>query len=84
VPPVAAGPQSMPVCRRLRSKGTPGISYDDGVSFEAGFIPTATFWCTATAEAVGPDDAPAHPHVCVPGRICFTAPQPQERDEPPH
>ena len=59
------------VCRRLRSKGTPGVNYDDSVTFDAGYVSTATFWCTATADVVGPDDAYAHPHVCVPGRGCF-------------
>jgi hypothetical protein len=39
-----------------------------------GYVSTATFWCTATADAVGPDDASTHPHVCVAGRVCFAAP----------
>jgi hypothetical protein len=59
------------VCRRLRSKGTPGMGYQDGVSFAAGYIATATFWCTATAGVVGPDDSYVHPHVCIATRICF-------------
>lgn len=61
------------VCRRLRSKGTPGSTYDDVVTFATGYVPSATFWCTATADAVGPDDAPTHPHVCLAGRRCFVA-----------
>jgi hypothetical protein len=59
------------VCRRLRSKGTPGVTYDDAVGFETGFVPTATFWCTASGDAVGPDDSYVHPHVCVASRSCF-------------
>jgi hypothetical protein len=45
----------------LRSKGTPSVAYDDHVSFDVGYISTASFWCTATADTVGPDDACAHP-----------------------
>ena len=66
----------IPVCRRLRSKGMPGVAYDHAVSFEAGYITTATFWCVVTADPVGPDDNLAHPHTCVPGRACYRAPEP--------
>lgn len=67
------------VCRRVRSKGTPGIRYDSAVDWETGYVSTATFWCVATGESVGPDDAQVHPHVCGEGRLCFRAPS----DEPP-
>lgn len=68
-------PPELPiVCARLRSRGTPGVLYADRVSFDMGYVSTATFWCTDTADAVGPDDLYVHPHVCVGGRICFTAP----------
>jgi len=76
-PPVAERPPI--VCGRLRSKGTPGLSYEDSVGFAAGWISTATFWCTATAEAIGPDDDTVHPHTCVEGRGCFATPRPQDR-----
>jgi hypothetical protein len=58
------------VCRRLRSKGA-GVVYGDAVTWEAGYRPTANFWCLATADAVGPDDGFVHPHACVSPRRCF-------------
>lgn len=77
----AAAQQTPIVCRRLRSKGTPGVSYDGSVSFDAGYISTATFWCSATTGAVGPDDSYVHPHACVAGRICFERPREQLHEE---
>ena len=62
------------VCRRVRSKGTPGVRYDSAVAWEVGYVSTATFWCVATGESVGPDDEQVHPHVCGEGRLCFRAP----------
>jgi hypothetical protein len=64
-------PDAPIVCRRLRSKGTPGVNYDKGMGFDAGYVSTATFWCTATADVGGPDDSYVHPHVCVSCRSCF-------------
>jgi len=64
-----------PVCRLLRSKGAPGVTYDEFVSWEAGDVSTATFWCLATAEPVGPDDGFVHAHACVEGRACFEPPR---------
>jgi hypothetical protein len=78
--PMATTPDVPTACRRLRSKGTPGVVYDDRVSFDAGYVSTATFWCTATADPVGPDDASVHPHACVAGRICFVAPRGQNHE----
>ena len=66
------------VCRRLRSKGTPGVNYSPSVGFDAGYISTATFWCVRTADATGPDDSYVHPHACVAPRICFEPPMPEE------
>ena len=71
-------PDAPAVCRRLRSKGTPGVQYEAFVSFDAGYVSTATFWCLATAEPVGPDDSYVHPHACVAPRACFAAPGPDE------
>ena len=79
--PTGGAQQTPIVCRRLRSKGTPGVSYEGSVSFDAGYISTATFWCTATADAVGPDDSYVHPHACVAGRICFEPPRDQVHEE---
>lgn len=62
------------VCRRMRSKGTPGVRYDASVDWETGFVSTATFWCVATGESFGPDDDQVHPHVCGEARVCFRAP----------
>jgi len=62
------------VCGRLRAKGTPGMGYEHGLSFDAGYVSTANFWCAATAGVVGPDDSYVHPHVCTATRICFAVP----------
>ena len=59
------------VCRLLRSKGA-GVVYGDPVTWEAGYVSTATFWCLTTADAMGPDDGLVHPHACVGGRLCFS------------
>jgi hypothetical protein len=64
-------PTTPMVCRRLRSKGTPGATYEDTASWQSGFTSTASFWSTATGDAVGPDDSYVHPHVCVAVRACF-------------
>jgi hypothetical protein len=72
--PISRMPDAPIVCRRLRSRGTPGVTYDDKVSFDAGYVSTATFWCTATADPVGPDDSYVHPHRCCKGRACFVPP----------
>jgi hypothetical protein len=62
------------VCRRVRSKGEPGVRYDAAVAWDVGFVSTATFWCVATGESVGPDDDLVHPHACGEARVCFRAP----------
>ena len=58
------------VCRMIRSKGA-GVTYGDPVRWTSGFHPNAVFWCLLTADPVGPDDGPVHPHACVEGRACF-------------
>jgi hypothetical protein len=60
------------VCERLRAKGA-GVVYGTRVTFDAGFAPTATFWCLETADPVGPDDGFVHPHVCLETRGCYCA-----------
>ncbi len=65
------------VCARLRSKGAPGVTYDDNVSWAAGFISTATYWCIDAADVVGPDDGFVHPHVCTASRECFRRADPE-------
>ena len=58
------------VCRRLRAKGAWG-TYGEPVTWEAGYISTATFWYLGTADVIGPDDDFVHPHVCGQWRSCF-------------
>jgi hypothetical protein len=58
------------ICRQLRSKGA-WVRYGEPVTWEAGYISTAIFWCLGTADVIGPDDGFVHPHVCVKGRACF-------------
>jgi hypothetical protein len=64
--------QAAVVCRSIRSKGA-GVAYGEAAGWESGYYPNAVFWCLNTAEPVGPDDGFVHPHVCVAGRVCFTA-----------
>lgn len=70
--PIAENPV---VCRRLRAKGTPGMHYTELVDFDDGYCDSATFWCLATGEPVGPDDGFVHPHACIAGRECFKHPE---------
>jgi hypothetical protein len=72
-----------PVCRRLRSMGTPGIRYDAAVEWDSGFVSTATFWCVATGDSVGPDDDFVHPHSCGGARGCFREPREESEDSQP-
>ncbi len=50
------------------------MGYEHGLSFDAGYVSTANFWCAATAGVVGPDNSYVHPHVCTATRICFAVP----------
>jgi hypothetical protein len=43
------------VCRRLRAKGG-WVPCGEPVTWEAGYISTAIFWCLGTADVIGPDD----------------------------
>jgi hypothetical protein len=61
--------QTVPVCRRLRTKTAFGNS--------TGYTPwqtgssTAAYWCLDTMSSSGPDDALVHPGCCKEGRGCF-------------
>ena len=77
-----AEPRPPRVCRRVRSMGTPGVRYESSVAWEAGFVSTATFWCVATGECVGPDDDQVHPHACGEARECFRAPLDAPEESP--
>lgn len=61
-------------CRMLRTKAYFGtyVSGDEG--WQEGDSSTATYWCLATMESAGPDEALAHPHQCRPERGCFEPP----------
>jgi hypothetical protein len=59
-----------PVCRMIRAKGA-GVPYGEPVRWSCGFQPNAVYWCLRTADPIGPDDGPVHPHTCIGGRECF-------------
>lgn len=64
-------PEEKPlVCTRLRTKGG-WVPYGERVTWEAGFIANAIFWCIETGDPVGPDDSPVHPHRCTAVRPCY-------------
>lgn len=66
-------PASVPqVCRLLRTKATFGaVIGGEVVPWEAGENAAASYWCLLTSGAVGPDEAPVHPHPCLEGRACW-------------
>ena len=59
------------LCSRLRTKGMFVTGYD-GPPPDMPFLPdTAVYWCNRSGWAMGPDDRPANPDRCAPGRGCF-------------
>jgi hypothetical protein len=68
------------VCRLLRARGAYGRSAD-GSAWQSGDSSVEAYWCLATMEPVGPDDALVHAHACRAGRGCF-APSAERRAEP--
>jgi hypothetical protein len=58
------------VCERIRAKGA-AVPYGQRVTWRAGYVSTAIFWCLGTGDPIGPDDGFVHPHVCVSPRPCF-------------
>lgn len=58
------------VCRLLRTK-TAFSSGTAGELWKLGDSTTAVYWCLATMEPCGPDDAYCHPHQCGARRACF-------------
>jgi hypothetical protein len=61
------------VCQMLRSRG--GVDdHFDNIDWRHGHSSTATYWCLATMETVGPDDHYAHAQLCRDGRSCFRKP----------
>ena len=63
---------STPPCKHLRAKKMFIPSEAEDVFAEQS-EPHAEplFWCNCTQCAVGPDDQPSHPKVCVPTRNCY-------------
>ncbi len=55
------------VCRLLRTK----TAFSSGDLWKLGDSTTAVYWCLATMEPYGPDDAYCHPHQCGRRRGCF-------------
>ncbi len=61
----------VPCCRWLQTK----MQHCAGVDMRVGpgrvrISETATYWCEQTSTSFGPDDAPAVPERCQPGRGC--------------
>lgn len=57
------------ICRRLRTKMYYVLGRDEvDLSHSS---PTAQYWCSSTATALGPDDVCCSPEACRPGRGCF-------------
>ncbi len=71
LPPTVATEAELPrVCRLLRTKTYFGAAAE-GALWKLGRSTTASYWCLATMEPFGPDDAYCHPHVCGGERGCF-------------
>lgn len=61
------------VCRLLRSRGAYGRSSDEA-AWQTGDSSLEAYWCVATMEPFGPDDALVHAQACRAGRRCFSPP----------
>jgi hypothetical protein len=60
------------LCRCLRTKAAFGSVVGEE-AWQLGDSSTAVYWCLATMEPVGPDEAPVDVHACRAGRRCFRA-----------
>ncbi len=60
---------SMPVCKRLRSRGFYNAEPDEMDHFA--FSPESSCWCAQTVTVLGPDDVLCSIEMCQPGRSCF-------------
>ena len=67
------------VCRRLRTKMYYIVGRDHLDVVEGS--PSAQYWCSRTANVLGPDDVYCSPLTCCPGRACFE-PDPQAGGTP--
>ena len=60
---------SMPICKRLRSRGYYHAEPEEMEHFE--FSSESSCWCVHTATLLGPDDILCSIDMCQPGRSCF-------------
>lgn len=67
-------PSPAAVCRMLRTKTHYGTYTSTDTPWQDGDSTTAVYWCLATMEQAGPDDAFAHPHDCTAPRPCYQKP----------
>lgn len=63
------------ICRRLRTRMYYVLGRDHQDLFENS--PSAVYWCSLTATALGPDGVYCSPAVCYEARRCF---EPEEGD----
>jgi hypothetical protein len=69
--PNSARRVELPVlCKYLRCKSAYG-AVEDSTAWQLGTDAAEVYWCLATMEAFGPDDAYAHATVCRDGRGCY-------------
>jgi hypothetical protein len=63
-----------PLCRYLRTKRMyiPALAEETSEA-DSQAIDQSFYWCNKTLAALGRDDNPVHPCVCVPGRSCHEA-----------
>lgn len=62
----------IPCCVHLRTKTQ--YYMQDEMEAGPGFIKitdAGTYWCGKSHHALGPDDDPARPRTCQPGRSCY-------------
>lgn len=66
-----------PVCRKLRTKlAFSALITPEGepLRWQRGDGSTAVYWCLATMECAGPDDALVHAASCRADRACYVSP----------
>jgi len=62
---------SVPVCKRLRSRGFYHAEPEEMEHFD--FSSESSCWCARTVTILGPDDILCSLEMCQPGRACFEA-----------
>jgi hypothetical protein len=61
-------------CRCLRTKNSFGIMPRPIESRLPGTLASSSYWCLLTQGPAGPDEHYVHQVRCIPGRICYEAP----------